>query len=231
MSEALNKFRENSSIDSRGTSNHYIIESLLKALTNLPLKKEQKIIDVGIGAGELAKKIIEKNIALSVTGVDLLAFADYQKMGVSFYPADLNKDFPAQLGKYSVVVSSHVLLYLENGWHFCRELLKLTENEGYIIFACPNPISITGLLSLIFRGRTDLFNFRFPGHINAPTYYEVLHMFNTVAKSEGIGLRLVSTDWVGDGRIPLTSQRFIKYFPFIRNRFTSESFTLTFQRV
>jgi SAM-dependent methyltransferase len=104
------------------------------------LDKKGSFLDIGCGTGitlELLKKKNVYGIEISKTSV---AIAKKKKLQVKYYNGD---KIPFKNNTFSIVGSYNVLEHVDNPLAFLDENLRVLKENGYLVIACPNFLSVT----------------------------------------------------------------------------------------
>jgi 2-polyprenyl-3-methyl-5-hydroxy-6-metoxy-1,4-benzoquinol methylase len=225
MSE-INKFRQQASLESAGSSSDEILNSILERISKYQKSTDQSLIDIGCGKGDLLSKV--KNIApnLKLTGVDYTHFEGDKPF--EFFTYDCNKDFSDTFQHYDLTVASEVIEHLENPRHFLRQLSKITASGGHIILSTPNPDSLTSLISLCLRGYHSAFGPKdYPAHITVVSSYDLLHMVN----ENNSHLCLKEVHFIQNGRIPGSSTKWRQLFTTLKGSRFSDNYLVVLQKI
>lgn len=108
-----------------------------------------RLLDIGCGKCEQAKKFVESNI--QVTGVDI-AKPDFEHPNFRFFEGFFEIDMPLTRRLYDVTWACHILEHTLNPDEFLTRMLKFTAPGGYIAITVP-PIKPN-----IVGGHINLFN-------------------------------------------------------------------------
>lgn len=138
----------------------------------------KKVLDLGAAGnfgGEISLKI--KKLGNEVFASDIADTNSdfFDKNGISFTKADLEKQFPYANDSFDVVVAGEIIEHLADTDSFIKEINRVLKNDGYVLITTPNVVSL-GRRLLILLGRSAYFeaSFSYPegaaGHLRYYTY-------------------------------------------------------------
>ena len=157
--------------------------------------EQMTIIDVGAGKGELLSLIAREMPECSMFGVDYLPCPDGFPLE-RWLRCDLN-DPPSLEISANIVICSEVIEHLENPRKTTRFLASILAPGGTLILTTPNQHSIRSILSLLIYGHFVSFRDScYPAHITALLRKDAERIFRES------GLKLLTTNYTNDGRIP-----------------------------
>ena len=150
-------------IQSDGASAAHLHTVALSLITG----EKRKVLDLGCGRGDLARRIVATGHA-QVFACDGFAHGEIGRSGIPFVLADLNRSLPFADGEFSNVLAIEVIEHLENPRAFIREIIRILSPGGQAIVSTPNNFAWTSLLSVVLRGYFSAFADRcYPAHITA----------------------------------------------------------------
>jgi 2-polyprenyl-3-methyl-5-hydroxy-6-metoxy-1,4-benzoquinol methylase len=125
----------------------------LKRIIDLMPDSYSSVLDVGCGAGDLAKRLKEKGHEIS--GIDLSSDAlsharEHLKENFAF---DIEgNDWPANLmsRRYDVIVVSEVIEHLFDPRELIKKLKPLLKKNGYFIITTPNVLFWKNRFAILF---------------------------------------------------------------------------------
>jgi ubiquinone/menaquinone biosynthesis C-methylase UbiE len=115
-------------------------------LNYCPVKKGDKILDIGIGTGRLAKLLANKGAI--VEGVDVSqgmmkeAKKKMKRMRVNFKVADVGKKVPYPDNTFDYVICIRVLKYISTWKKTISEISRVLKKDGVFILTIPNKLSV-----------------------------------------------------------------------------------------
>ncbi len=122
-----------------------------KLLHRLSLPRGARVLDVPLGPGAMAEKLLQEGFA--VWGADLdLAQSDGIDPAIGREHADLNGALPFPDQFFDLVLSLEGIEHLENPFHFLRELGRVCRPGGYLLLSTPNICNLEERLNFLVRG-------------------------------------------------------------------------------
>lgn len=226
MSSILNETRKTAALESKGSSSEMILDSIVKEIQSTT-QTFSKVLDIGCGQGDLLLKIESYNHNIELHGIDYLKHENLDESKIKFQTMDCNTSFSAKLEKFDLVTSSEVIEHLENGRSFIREIGKILNKGGYLILTTPNIESFTSLLSFYLKGYHSSFGPKeYPAHINSFSEYEIKNIVNEIPD-----LEIEKIFYIKNGRIPATSFKWHRIFPFLRGKRFSDNFLIVIKKI
>ena len=113
--------------------------------------KDKEILDLGCGAGNNDRKLIEKG-AKSVLGIDLskkmieVANKENDLDNIEYKVMSMN-DIDKINRKFDLVVSSLAIHYIEDYDNLCKKIYNLLNDGGEFIFSCGHPMDSAPILN------------------------------------------------------------------------------------
>ena len=154
------KYHESSNLIVRFIEN----KRVLKIIEYLNLKDNDKIIEIGCGAGNIMQKIKKGR---EIWGVDLSNFMlEMSKKKKYYSPVKFIKgdveNLPEEVinYKFDKIYCSEVLEHVENPDKVLKEIKKISKNNGIIVISVPNEKLINQIKGVLQKMR--IFNFLFP---------------------------------------------------------------------
>lgn len=115
------------------------------------IPKDSKILDIGCGAGWVAKILLEEgfyNIGL-IDRDNYITIPEVERLA-RFNQADLNfEKLPYQDRSVDVIFATQVLEHLENPWHFARECARVLRGGGRLTITVPHSHNIYSRMSFL----------------------------------------------------------------------------------
>lgn len=117
------------------------VPAMIKMVGNV---KNKKILDMGCGFGDLAKKLSRKG-AGKIIGFDLskelIKFANEQKIPkTSFEVGNMNNKLKYKDNSFDLVVSSLAIHYIKNVKKLFSEVNRVLKKGGHFVFSTGHPI-------------------------------------------------------------------------------------------
>ncbi|MBU2473076.1 class I SAM-dependent methyltransferase [Patescibacteria group bacterium] len=137
---------------------------VLKIIEYLNLKDNDKIIEIGCGAGNLMQKI---KVGQELWGIDISDFMLKLSRQRKYYlPVELIKanveNLPKKVTekKFDKIYCSEVLEHVKNPANVLKEIKKISKGDSIIVISVPNEKLINQIK--IFLQKIKIFNFLFP---------------------------------------------------------------------
>lgn len=220
----VNKFRQQASVLSKGSSSEPILTTLLGEIQKLP--SIASALDLGCGQGVLLGNLKRIFPEIKLTGCDYSDFDQSENSFYEFLQHDCNQGLPFPADKFDLVLSSEVIEHLENPRHYLREMAKVTKPGGYILLSTPNIECFTSLISFCLRGFHSAFGGKaYPAHITAVSVYDIKNII-----SETEQLKLVNIGYVADGRMPGTKFKWQNIIPWLGGKRFSDNYYVLAQK-
>jgi len=166
----------------------FVVDAVVAAVKKLPGFPRLRVLDLSCGEAEILNQL--KSSGCEVQGTHYRA-DDYiveDRKGLSnlkiLSGVDLHKPLPFEDASFQVVILSEVLEHLE--WHgtVIREVGRILENGGHLIFTTPNIFRLHSRLQFFFTGKHKLirrrlgwdmnYDERYAYHIN-PVDFPLVH--------------------------------------------------------
>jgi SAM-dependent methyltransferase len=111
-------------------------------------KKPLKILDVGVGSGEIALKITEGASNIELYGID--ALPDCKVKSVKFKQCDIDKEkFPYKEDTFDIVYSNQLIEHILDKDKCLEECNRVLKKNGLFLTATENIASLDNIFSLI----------------------------------------------------------------------------------
>lgn len=115
------------------------------------LKTDQKILEIGSGAGALTRRIHENGFDLVASGIDK---DDYRYSEVPFIELNLMEPIESSLnGAFDAIIATEVIEHVENIFLFLRNVRELLAPGGVFIMTTPNATSLFSRLMFLKSSR------------------------------------------------------------------------------
>jgi 2-polyprenyl-3-methyl-5-hydroxy-6-metoxy-1,4-benzoquinol methylase len=143
--------------------NHYVAKeenyfsNIRKDIISLiPNNPDQKILEIGAGAGNTLLYIKEKQLAREVMGIELMEIANSnQKHSLidKFQIANIEQDnIQAKEEYFDIIICADVLEHLVDPWSMVDKLSRYLKKDGLLIVSIPNIREWKTLGKIIFKG-------------------------------------------------------------------------------
>ncbi|MEK6967637.1 MAG: methyltransferase domain-containing protein [Nanoarchaeota archaeon] len=109
-----------------------------------------KILDVGCGAGDISKTLVNKN---DVHGIDLSArnVKIAKSCGIQAVEHSVENRFPYKTNTFDIIICSEIMEHLFNPENVIKESYRILKNGGSLLLSTPNFYSLINRL-LIIKG-------------------------------------------------------------------------------
>jgi 2-polyprenyl-3-methyl-5-hydroxy-6-metoxy-1,4-benzoquinol methylase len=122
----------------------------------IPNKPDQKILEVGAGAGHTLLYIKEKQIAAEVMGVELMKMPGSSQEHPSidkFQIANVEQeDIQAEEEYFDVILCPDVLEHLIDPWLAVEKIARHLKKDGLLIVSIPNLREWRTMVNIVFKG-------------------------------------------------------------------------------
>jgi 2-polyprenyl-3-methyl-5-hydroxy-6-metoxy-1,4-benzoquinol methylase len=122
----------------------------------IPDKPDQKILEVGAGAGHTLLYIKENQIASEVMGVELMKMPGSHQEHPSidkFQIANIEQeDIQAEEGYFDVILCPDVLEHLVDPWLAIEKIARHLKKDGLLIVSIPNLREWRTIVNIVFKG-------------------------------------------------------------------------------
>ena len=122
----------------------------------IPDKPDQKILEVGAGAGHTLLYIKENQIAAEVMGVELMKMPGSSQEHPSidkFQIANIEQeDIQAEEGYFDVILCPDVLEHLVDPWLAVEKIARHLKKDGLLIVSIPNLREWRTVINIVFKG-------------------------------------------------------------------------------
>lgn len=120
-------------------------------LNRLALSPRGRVLDVGTGSGELARRLFE--LDFHPDACDCIPAADWRLTGhIAYRQCDLNSGLPYEDESFDYVVCLEVIEHLDNPFALCRELRRVLRKNGTMYMSTPNILSMRSRVKFLMGG-------------------------------------------------------------------------------
>lgn len=110
-----------------------------------------RVLDVGAGSGELARRLVE--LQFQTEACDCIPAADWrQPRPISYRQCDLNSGLPYEKESFDYVVCLEVIEHVDNPFSLCRELRRVLRKNGTMYISTPNILSLRSRVKFLMDG-------------------------------------------------------------------------------
>jgi 2-polyprenyl-3-methyl-5-hydroxy-6-metoxy-1,4-benzoquinol methylase len=109
------------------------------------------ILDIGCGAGSLAKKLVAKNKIVDGISISPAELNEAKQFLRNAYLYNLENGLPPEIEKdtYDYVICSHILEHIAYPEKLLRDIKKVLKENGFLIVALPNVFHYKTRLQLL----------------------------------------------------------------------------------
>jgi len=159
-------------------------KEIVKLITASPTQRPEKtkVLDIGSGAGNLAKLLFDKGFDVFASDLFPENFVHPQ---ITCKKIDVNKPLPFDDQSIDIITASEVYEHLENHMAFARECLRILRPSGQLIFSTPNILNLKSRISFLFTGYhtglspiTELDFDPKEFHISSEPIYQIITILN-----------------------------------------------------
>lgn len=115
------------------------MNEVLKLLNEAP-NLEGKVLDLGLGKGQIAEWMTEKGASVTSIGLEIDSYgADLDKLvkkGISIIESDV-ENMPFNNETYDIVIASHILEHIGNLSKSLEEIHRVLKKEGWLYVFIP----------------------------------------------------------------------------------------------
>lgn len=116
------------------------LAGIMELMTQAPLKRGDKVLDIGLGRGQLSLWLSKKGLNVTGTGLELksydIGFPALQEAGIQIVQCGADK-MPFETGTFDAVVMSHVLEHCPNVQLTLVEVRRVLKNGGHLFVFVP----------------------------------------------------------------------------------------------
>lgn len=110
-----------------------------------------RVLDVGAGSGELARRLVD--LRFHPEACDCIPVADWRWPGQVLYRrCDLNSGLPYENESFDYVVCLEVIEHVDNPFALCRELHRVLRKNGTLYMSTPNILSMRSRIKFLLGG-------------------------------------------------------------------------------
>jgi len=138
---------------------NYFSNIRMDIISLIPFDSQQKILEIGAGAGNTLLYIKEKGIAKEVMGVEMMKIPNSNQQNPlidKFQIANIEQEAIQAPEKYfDIIICADVLEHLIDPWSVVDRLSGFLKKDGLLIVSMPNIREYKTLGRLIFQGNFE----------------------------------------------------------------------------
>ena len=207
-------------------------DSIIRLINNNNLKiKDKKILDVGCGAGSLAKVLKELYACKNIWGIDISKLGNPSRY-LNFIRGSAD-DMPIEDESFDYVFCSDVLEHVVDPKKVISESCRVLKSKGYLIIRTPNGLSpllqgftkyftLTNLFKYYLGQKNGLVNIvRLKPNLSMKTIGGDLDAVHSLSYTDLLtelklmGLKIVESESWGGGPKKMKIIRFLNYLPLV----------------
>ena len=134
----------------------YFSRVRMDVISLLPVDPNQKILEIGAGAGDSLVYIKQNNIAAEVMGVELMNIPGSNQQHPlidKFQIANIEQDDIAAAKEYfDVIICADVLEHLADPWSAVDKIAGHLKPNGKLVVSVPNIREVKTIFTILFKG-------------------------------------------------------------------------------
>jgi len=131
---------------------NHLLEKVIQILQN---EKRGKVLDLGCGDGDYAKRLKDLGFEVIAGDIDLKRFR--YKNEIEFKHCDITKEMPFPDKTFDYVLLMEVVEHLRNPYIVLSEINRIIKDGGCLIASTPNILSLNSRLRYLFEGAYEYF--------------------------------------------------------------------------
>ncbi|MFH1458679.1 MAG: class I SAM-dependent methyltransferase [Candidatus Omnitrophota bacterium] len=152
---------------------NHLLESVVNILSN---EKRGKVLDLGCGDGDYAKRLIDLGYDVIAGDIDDKRFKYHQE--IEFRHCDITKEMPFPGNTFDYILLMEVVEHLKNPYAVIPEVNRIMKNNGFLIISTPNILNLKSRLRFLFEGSYEYFREPALDQVNNPREVVFnLHLF------------------------------------------------------
>lgn len=154
-----------------------------------------RVIDVGCGAGVMAKEIKRLRPDLKVYGIDnnpeAIKLAKKDSRGVNFGFGDVYK-LPFKNNYFTATFSHHLLEHLKSPNRALAEIVRVTKASGKIYAAVPLEANWSSIHAMLYKlSAYKAMRIKYTGHLQQYSFDKIIKLF------QAAGFQIIDYYWSG----------------------------------
>lgn len=137
---------------SKKNKKNYLLEKITDIFKE---EKSGRVLDLGCGNGDYAKRLKDLGFEVVASDMDLERF----KYGnsITFQPSDLDKPLPFPESSFDYVIFLEVIEHLYNPNFVIDQISRVLKPSGFLILSTPNILNLGSRFRFLFEGSFDFF--------------------------------------------------------------------------
>lgn len=131
---------------------NHLLES---AVDILGISNKGKVLDLGCGDGDYAKRL--KGLGFDVIAGDIDIARFNYKNEIEFKHCDITKEMPFPDKTFDYVLLMEVIEHLRNPYIVLPEINRIIKEGGYLIASTPNILNLKSRFRFLFEGSYEYF--------------------------------------------------------------------------
>jgi len=117
--------------------------------------KKGKVLDLGCGDGDYAKRLKDLGFEVVAGDIDVARFR--YKNEIEFKHCDITKEMPFPNKTFDCVLLMEVIEHLRNPYMVLPEIHRIIKDGGHLIASTPNILNLNSRFRFLFEGAYDYF--------------------------------------------------------------------------
>lgn len=135
-----------------GKKQNYLLEKVVDIFTKL---QRGKVLDLGCGDGDYAKRLSELGCEVMAADIDRNRFKYHKE--IEFRECDITKEMPFADNYFDYVLLMEVVEHLRNPYLVMSELNRIIKKGGFLIVSTPNILNLKSRLCFMFEAAYEYF--------------------------------------------------------------------------
>jgi len=131
---------------------NYLLEKIVNIFAN---EKRGKVLDLGCGDGDYAKKLKDLGFDVVAGDIDQNRFKYHKE--IEFRHCDITKVMPFPDNSFDYVLLMEVVEHLRNPYVVIPEINRIIKPGGGLILSTPNILNLKSRLRFVFEGAYEYF--------------------------------------------------------------------------
>ncbi len=131
---------------------NYLLEKIIDIFHNF---EKGRVLDLGCGDGECAKKL--KDLGFEVIASDVNYSKFKYKNEIEFQQCDITKEMPFPENYFDYVLLLEVIEHLRNPYTVIPKINHIIKRNGSLIISTPNILNLKSRLRFLFEGAYEYF--------------------------------------------------------------------------